>query len=504
MTAGEEGMISLVSLFAVLGLLVMFGALANVGRITTRKLETQNAADAVAHGAGVEMARGLNSVTTGNHLIGELTALCIIHHGFGGDELDKGQYREDVLSKLALLRGFFDSLLGFATPIKPEREAFNRAFNDKLTGGAIRDSRIQLRYVLANAFSMHGGGAVLYFIPWTRAIGLVVMGVAKGIELKVLQEWRTLDFLEAAAKATVPVKKALMSTAIPALHKYTELTVLATPLQMELAADQVGARNGATGRLFPGLTNASHPLLKMPLEKEPARPRSWQKSQLVRATTPWVQYWRKPWLDFGMWVLSLSGFAVHYDKRTDEYTKTLTDRLRGGGVRLYILPGWQPGGTEKGREDWTRGTDQASRRIDELFCTLGLAHRDPPGVVSYGIYRKTNPDGMVGYAQALVYGANPQVPAPGSRYQPRLGWDTLHWTSAVREFPGESVRSFGAWPIKVAFSVPDVDEPLITINWQTKLVPTTRLQESLPYQKGQLGTVLRRISPRDMTLNRTH
>src|SRR5690349_13573680 len=89
-TEGEEGMISLVSLFAVLALLVMFGAMANVGRTTARKLETQNAADAVAHAAAVEMARGLNSITAANHLMGELTALCILHHGFGGDELDNG------------------------------------------------------------------------------------------------------------------------------------------------------------------------------------------------------------------------------------------------------------------------------------------------------------------------------------------------------------------------------------------------------------------------------
>lgn len=497
-------MISLVSLFAVLGLLILFGALANVGRTTTRKLETQNAADAVAHGAGVEMARGLNSVTTGNHLIGELTALCIIHHGFGGDELDKGQYREDWVSKGVLLWAYKDALLGYATPIQPVTEAFTQAFNTPLTGGAIRDSRIQLRYVLAQAFELHGAGAALFFTIFFTAEGISMMEAAVVIETKVLIEWKILNVLEQMAKATVPIKKQIMSLAIPALHKYTELTVLATPAQMELAADKIGTKNGATGRLFPGLTNASYPLLKMPLEQEPARPRAWKKSQLVRAATPWVQYWREPWCQFGLFALSLSGFAAYYDDRTNEYTKTLTDRLRGNGVRLYILPGWQPGGTEKGREDWTRDSDQASRRVDQLFCTLGLVHRDPPGVVSYGIYRKTNPDGMVGYAQAIVYGANPQVPSPGGDHQPRLGWDTLHWSSSVKEFPGESVRSFGFKPQKFAFYVPSVDEPRVTINWQTKLVPTTRLQESLPYQKGQLGTVIRRISPRDMTLNRTH
>src|SRR5262245_55067222 len=85
---GEGGMLSLVSLFVVLGFLVLFSLLSNAGKTVGQKLEAQNAADAVAYSAGVEMARGLNSVTAANHLIGELQALVVLHHGLGGDELD--------------------------------------------------------------------------------------------------------------------------------------------------------------------------------------------------------------------------------------------------------------------------------------------------------------------------------------------------------------------------------------------------------------------------------
>src|SRR5690348_4479264 len=87
----EEGMLSLVSLFVVLGFLVLIGLLANAGRVTSRKLETQNAADSVAYSAGVEMGRGMNFVTAINHLVGELTALVVLIHTLGGDELDQGK-----------------------------------------------------------------------------------------------------------------------------------------------------------------------------------------------------------------------------------------------------------------------------------------------------------------------------------------------------------------------------------------------------------------------------
>jgi len=498
-TGGEEGMISLVSLFAVLGLLILFGALANVGRVTARKLETQNAADAVAHGAAVEMARGMNAITTANHLIGELTALCVVHHGFGGDELDDGRNAEHLPSKIALFWGWKDSWLGYLTPVQPSTDAFTSAFSTLTAGGAIRDSRIQLRYLLAAAFELHGAGAALYFTIFFSGWGMAIMEAAYLLEQKILLEWKILDGLEEMAKATKWIKKQIMALGIPALQKYTQLVVIATPAQMELAADRIGTRNTATGRLFPGyLMNASDPLLRLPVEQETARPRSWQKSQLVRATTPWVQYWRRPWLIFGQVALTLSGFTGHYEKRTNEYTRTLTDRLRkNSDIRLYVLPGWEPGGSEKGREEWTRGTDRASTMADQMFSTIGFAHRDPPKVLSYGIYRQTNPDGMVGYAQSMIYGANPQVPSPGAGLQPRLGWDTLHWASAVHEFPGKSTSWLG-------FSIPSVDEPRVKINWQAKLVPTTRLTESLPYQKGKIGTVIRRTTPLPMNLTGTH
>src|SRR5262249_22759801 len=85
---GEEGSVTLISLVAAFALLLIVALVVNTGYVVTRKIETQNAADAAATAASAAMARGMNAITAANHLIGELTALVVLHHSFGGFELD--------------------------------------------------------------------------------------------------------------------------------------------------------------------------------------------------------------------------------------------------------------------------------------------------------------------------------------------------------------------------------------------------------------------------------
>jgi hypothetical protein len=494
-------MISLVSLFAVLGLLVLFGLFANIGRTTARKLETQNAADAVAHAAAVEMARGLNAVSAANHLIGEFAALCVIHHAFGGDELDEGRDPDDqgkLLEKssdLAVDLSFAAAMA--ATPIPlPYQPARDAARQRLRAGAAIHDSRIQLRKVLVRAFELHAAAGAMQKFPLTAPAGAALAPICYAVELKVWQEWLVLDALELMARSTVPAKKAIQMVTVPGLQLYAHGAVAVAPGQMKTAADEIGARNAATGRVSPCVRNDFlSPGLKLPVVREPARPADWKKSQLVRATTPWVQSWRTPWLAFGLGTLTLSGFKHHYFDWTNTFTRTITDRLRREDVRLYVLPGWEPGRREKGTEDWTRA--DGSRQADELFCAVGFAHRPAARVTSFRIFRQANPDGMVAYAQGMAYGANPQTPNPGRQQQPRLGWDTLQWASPVREFDGGTDE--GGY-----FNIPDAPEPRIGLNWQAKLVPTTRLVEAASWQTGALGTVIRRTPPWHMDLTGTH
>src|SRR5262245_26853600 len=87
----RRGMISMVCAFVLLTLLLFLAVLLNAGVQTGVKLDDQNAADAIANGAGVQQARAMNTLTALNHLIGELNALSVLAGTPGGAELESGQ-----------------------------------------------------------------------------------------------------------------------------------------------------------------------------------------------------------------------------------------------------------------------------------------------------------------------------------------------------------------------------------------------------------------------------
>ncbi len=70
----QDGVISILSVFAVLLLVMLLGMVMNVGRQVDGKIRLQNAADAAAYSGGVVMARGLNTLTFTNHLLCDVFA----------------------------------------------------------------------------------------------------------------------------------------------------------------------------------------------------------------------------------------------------------------------------------------------------------------------------------------------------------------------------------------------------------------------------------------------
>src|SRR5438132_12031667 len=84
----RHGKITLVTLFAILGLVVMAGFVGNIGQTVSTKVGTQNAADAIAFSSAQWMARGMNAVTATNHLLGEVTGLVVVVEALGGPEAD--------------------------------------------------------------------------------------------------------------------------------------------------------------------------------------------------------------------------------------------------------------------------------------------------------------------------------------------------------------------------------------------------------------------------------
>lgn len=71
----QDGTISILSVFAVLGLTVLLGMVMNVGRQVDGKIRMQNTADAVAYSGAVVLAREMNTLAFSNHLMCEVFAM---------------------------------------------------------------------------------------------------------------------------------------------------------------------------------------------------------------------------------------------------------------------------------------------------------------------------------------------------------------------------------------------------------------------------------------------
>ncbi len=151
--------ISIVTLFAVLALVVLIGFVGSTGQAVHRKIETQNAADNAALSSAQWMARGMNSITATNHMIGEVTAISTIHQSLGGPELDAGietttiesdllDRINGILVRLAPIRGlptyvpdplteadetFLNFVVGQVSPGNENHRAFATIYDAKMT-----------------------------------------------------------------------------------------------------------------------------------------------------------------------------------------------------------------------------------------------------------------------------------------------------------------------------------------------------------------------------------
>ncbi len=71
----QNGSISIVSVFAVIFLALVFGMVMNIGRHTDRKVKMQHGADAAAYTGGVVLARSMNTLAFTNHLLADVFGL---------------------------------------------------------------------------------------------------------------------------------------------------------------------------------------------------------------------------------------------------------------------------------------------------------------------------------------------------------------------------------------------------------------------------------------------
>ena len=85
----QRGVISILSVFAVLMLTALLGMVMNVGRQIDGKIRLQNAADAAAYSGGVMVARALNALAFSNHLLSEVMALTALMREGRDQQSDK-------------------------------------------------------------------------------------------------------------------------------------------------------------------------------------------------------------------------------------------------------------------------------------------------------------------------------------------------------------------------------------------------------------------------------
>jgi hypothetical protein len=154
--------------------------------------------------------------------------------------------------------------------------------------------------------------------------------------------------------------------------------------------------------------------------------------------------------------------------------------------------------TGKGFESWTNDTANA----DRLFSVIGFAHRPSPKPFADRVFIQPNPDGCVGYAQAIIWNANLQDPNnTPAKLQPQVGWDTLNWSRPVADSHSyEYPEDPGQWKDRHDWA------PMIRVNWQAKLVPVSadRLQDAANNVSPPVSNVMQRTDRRLLPQFRTH
>lgn len=497
----EDGMLSIVSVLTAFFFAVLASLLANIGAAINQKIEMQNAADAVAQSTAVQRARTLNTLTASNHLSGELMALVVLHESFGTESGLGDANTSDLDTELERLDADHDN---------PVWQVPAKAFGLQVFKPAIGEvkKKVQVRYALLDSYRslkeftidiyrVKVLGEQLAALAELPFVGPVLYGVgsalyygATAIEVMVRAEWTVLKGIEAFVRGTESVRK-LIYKAVPDIHRFAQDMLEQMPTILTQTTRAIGGRHRVEATIFPDKPSLTFEPEQTPIDIDTTailkNPESvsgktpvFSRSQIVRASYPWVNYHRQPILSFTRWMV-LSQFGKHYLKwsKAIALTRPAEYYQKDGGSPLYVIAGLDP--LRKGEEPWTKD----GREADKKFSTIGFAYRPSPKRWSAPLFPESNPGGTVTYGQAIMYNANAQHPGNRYPFQPEIGWDTLNWKPPVNQ------SRAAEWP---AFSMSSRC-PQIQLNWQAKLVPASRLPEAVREVKGPFSTVLRRIQP---------
>ena len=242
----RNGTVSIVTLFAVFGILVLIAYVGNSGHAVHQKIETQNASDTIAFTSAQWKARGMNSITATNHMLGEVTAILTIHEAMGGPEVDAGIEATTVESQI--LDNLINNMKSFApvrglptygiTPAVTQVDqdflnfVANRVAADNGNHRAfatIYDSKITLKKKFAALLVAKGIANLGLFVPppWGYGTAAVALAVHIGATVKIAgitKEWLILSAMEEIAIQTKNLKVSILEEQlVPALAAHADL-----------------------------------------------------------------------------------------------------------------------------------------------------------------------------------------------------------------------------------------------------------------------------------------
>ncbi len=254
----------------VLLIAVLIALVGNAGHAVHQKMEVQNAADVVGFSSSLWMARGMNTVTACNHLVGEATAIGVVHDAIGGPELRLGlktnttenQGLNAAIRTTALLapisripsvyvppplteldRRIIDFVTRRTSPTSDELDAF----------GTLYDSRMTLKRELALLLTAKSFANLAFLIPppfgYPPAVLAVIAHVAASSQIVLIgKEWLLLEVLETYARAASPLQENVFAgQLVPTLVGFAaevgglDLDSPESPAEGGLAIDEIEA-----------------------------------------------------------------------------------------------------------------------------------------------------------------------------------------------------------------------------------------------------------------------
>lgn len=280
--ASEDGLLSFITCIAVLFFTVLVALVLNTGSAVKQKIELQNAADASILTSTSLAARGMNALTMTNHMVGELTAILVIHEALGGSTMDdliqKGS-KGEVSSTSRNLNIALD--VGFAADVESPYRTLDEQVVKRLkkdggskqdSGGkhlafaSIFDSRLSLKFAMTLCLVGRVIAIIVKAIPIVgQAISIALHIAISVVVFKIGQEILLIDGIEELAKLfSKTVKRRLIENQVlPFMENYGNTCVKQFPIIGERVAKETAKRNGVTLFMFPTR-------LELPVEPEPA------------------------------------------------------------------------------------------------------------------------------------------------------------------------------------------------------------------------------------------